>query len=248
MIVVPAVDLKQGRCVRLIQGDMKKETVFSDNPVEMALRWQSEGAELLHIVDLDGAINQKPVNHQVVRKILAAVKIPVQVGGGIRNSETIETYLSWGVDRVILGTIALREPGLVEEMCRRFPGQIVVGIDARDGKVAIEGWTETTDINAVSLARNYERFGVRAIIFTDIKRDGMQTGPNIDTTRELACSIHVPVYAAGGVSTLDDIKKIATLRDCGVEGVITGRAIYTGTLNFRDAVLFTRSLPSRSLF
>lgn len=242
MIVVPAIDLKQGRCVRLRQGDMAQETVFSDNPVEMALRWETEGAELLHIVDLDGAVSQKPVNHETIKKILSAVRTPVQVGGGIRDSATIETYLSWGVDRVILGTVALRTPNLVKEMCRMFPARIVVGIDARDGKVAVEGWTETTDTDSMNLAKRYESFGVRAIIFTDIKRDGMQTGPNIDSARELACSVTVPIYVAGGVSTLDDIKKIADIRDCGVEGVITGRAIYSGTLNFRDAVLFTKGL------
>ncbi len=245
MIVVPAIDLKQGRCVRLRQGDMAQETVFSDNPVKMALRWEADGAELLHIVDLDGAVSKKPVNHETIQKILSAVNIPVQIGGGIRDSETIKTYLSWGVDRVILGTVALRTPNLVKEMCRMFPGRIVVGIDARDGKVAIEGWTETTDTDIMNLAHRYESFGVRAIIFTDIKRDGMQTGPNIDTTRALAYSVKVPIYAAGGVATLDDIKKIATIKDCGIEGVITGRAIYTGTLNFRDAVLFTQSLISR---
>lgn len=243
MIVVPAIDLKQGRCVRLRQGNMAQETVFSDDPAKTALRWEADGAELLHIVDLDGAASQRPVNHETIQKILSVVKIPVQVGGGIRDSETIKTYLSWGVDRVILGTVALRKPDWVQEMCRIFPGRIVVGIDARDGKVAIEGWTETTNTDILNLARKYESVGVRAIIFTDIKRDGMQTGPNIDGTRELACSVRVPIYAAGGVSTLDDIKKVATIKDCGIEGVITGRAIYAGTLDFRDAVLFTRKDP-----
>ena len=241
MIVVPAIDLKQGRCVRLRQGDMAQETVFSNNPVEMALRWESDGAELLHIVDLDGAVSKRPANHESIKNILSALKIPVQVGGGIRDSETIETYLSWGVNRVILGTVAHRNPDLVKEMCRIFPGRIVVGIDARNGKVAVEGWTETTDTDVLTLAQKYEDFGVRAIIFTDIKRDGMQTGPNIEATKDLARSVGVPIYVAGGVSTLDDIKKIAAIEDHGVEGVITGRAIYSGTLIFREAVLFTRS-------
>lgn len=246
MIVVPAIDLKQGRCVRLKQGDMAQETVFSDNPVEMALKWESAEASLLHIVDLDGAVTKKPVNHYVIKEILSTVKIPVQVGGGIRDADTVGMYLSWGVDRVILGTVAQKNPALIRDMCRNYPGRIVVGIDARNGKVAIEGWTEATDTTITDLAKTYEDLNVRAIIFTDIKRDGMQTGPNIETTKELALSVSVPIFVAGGVSTLDDIKKIAAISHCGIEGVITGRAIYAGTLNFYEAVLFTKDLNKKS--
>lgn len=242
MIIVPAIDLKAGRCVRLKQGDMAQETIFSDNPVEMALRWESQGAELLHIVDLDGAVSQKPINHEIIKTVLKAVKIPVEIGGGIRTSDTVRAYMEWGADRVILGTVAQKDPSLVRDMCKAFPSGIVVGIDARNGKVAVEGWTEITDATAIDLARKYEGFGVRAIIFTDIKRDGMQTGPNIETTKELALAISVPVYVAGGVSTLDDIKRVAEIRECGIEGVITGRAIYSGSLSLRDAVSYLKTL------
>lgn len=242
MIVVPAIDLKQGKCVRLKQGDMARETVFSDNPVEMALRWESQGAQLLHVIDLDGAISRKPVNHPIIKEIVHHLKIPVQVGGGIRDEETADIYLSGGVDRVILGTVAHKNPALVEALCRKYPGRIVVGIDARDGKVAVEGWTESTETTVIKLAQRYESMEVRAIIFTDIKRDGMQTGPNLEMTRELALSVRIPVFVAGGVSTLQDIKEIASIRDCGIEGVITGRAIYAGSLNFLEAVRFTGSL------
>ncbi|RJQ58920.1 MAG: 1-(5-phosphoribosyl)-5-[(5-phosphoribosylamino)methylideneamino]imidazole-4-carboxamide isomerase [Desulfobacteraceae bacterium] len=236
MIIVPAVDIKGGRCVRLLQGRMDAETVFANDPLEMARRWESAGASLIHIVDLDGAIDKKPRNRSVIRKIIEATKVSVQVGGGIRNEETARMYLELGAARVIIGTEAIRTPSLVESLCSGFPGRIVVGIDARSGRVAIEGWTETTDIEAVVFAKRFEEAGVAAINFTDIHRDGMQTGPNIEETRRLAEAVRIPVFASGGVSSLEDIKKLYPLHRIGLAGVIVGRALYSGSLDLEAAV------------
>ncbi len=240
MLVVPAIDLKGGRCVRLYQGQMDKETVFSQDPVAMARRWEAEGAELLHLVDLDGAVSGQPVNRPEIEAILKAVSVPVELGGGIRDLATIEEYLALGVDRVILGTVACREPELVREACRLFPGRIVVGIDVRGEKVAVSGWVDTVEIHFLDLAKLFEEAGPRAIIFTDISRDGTRSGVNVEKTRSLVEAVSIPVYAAGGVSTLEDIRQLLPLASLGLEGVITGRAIYTGSLDLREAIALAK--------
>jgi phosphoribosylformimino-5-aminoimidazole carboxamide ribotide isomerase len=241
MIIIPAIDLKGGRCVRLLQGRMDSETVFSDNPAAMAKRWEAEGAEIIHVVDLDGAAKKSLQNLDSIRKILQSVKIPVQVGGGIRNEKTIKMLLDLGVERVIIGTEAIKNPKLVEGACRAFPDNIVVGIDARNGMVAIDGWTKTTHVKAVDLARRFEDCGVVAINFTDIQRDGMQTGPNIEETGFLAEAVSIPVIASGGVSTIEDIINLMPLKELGVVGVITGRALYSGTLSLKEAVAVSKN-------
>lgn len=236
MLILPAIDLKNGRCVRLQQGEMERETLFSDHPEEMAGRWESMGAELLHIVDLDGAVAGKPQNEAAIKRILQSVAIPLELGGGIRNLDTIERYLTLGVNRVVLGTIAHKQPALLEEACKKFPGRIVVGIDARDGMVAVEGWKETTAMRAADLVKTIEHKGVEAIIFTDIKRDGMMSGPNIESTRALAAATDIPVIASGGVTTLDHIRELLRLESCGVKGIIVGRALYEGSINVKEAL------------
>lgn len=236
MIIIPAIDLKNGKCVRLLQGRMDAETIFSNDPAAMALKWAGEGARLIHLVDLDGAIDKQPRNLSAIRAIMAAIQIPVQVGGGIRNMDTIKMYLDLGVERVIIGTEAIRNPQLVGRACAQYPHKIVVGIDARNGRVAIEGWTETTTTTAVELAKQFEDVGVAAINFTDIHRDGMHTGPNIEATKNLAESVSIPIIASGGVSTLEDIRNLLPLTPFGVTGVITGRALYEGTLQLKEAI------------
>jgi phosphoribosylformimino-5-aminoimidazole carboxamide ribotide isomerase len=241
MIIIPAVDIKDSRCVRLLQGRKDAETVFSDDPAAIAAKWAGDGAQLIHVIDLDGAFEKAPRNHPTIKKILGVVEVPIQVGGGIRDEKTINMYLDAGVDRVILGTEAIRNPKLVAWACKTFPGRIVVGIDARNGLVAIEGWTQTTRTKAVDLAKQFEDSGVAAINFTDIHRDGMQTGPNIAETRRLAESVSIPVVASGGVSSMEDIKNLLPLKAVGVEGIITGKALYTGTLNLKEAISFVIS-------
>jgi len=240
MIVIPAIDIKGGRCVRLLQGRMDAETVFSDDPAAMARQWADQGAEMIHVVDLDGALEKTPKNLDAIRSILDSVQVPVQVGGGIRSAENIRAFLDLGVYRVIIGTEAIRNPELVTEACKNFPDRIVVGIDARDGWAAIEGWTETTRIRAVDLARQFEDSGVAAVNFTDIHRDGMQTGPNIEETRRMAEAVSIPVVASGGVSTLADIHNLLPLESVGVVGVITGKALYSGTLDLQEAIAAAR--------
>jgi len=236
MDVIPAVDIKNGKCVRLFQGRMDSETVFSDDPAAMAKRWEDEGAEFIHIVDLDGAIEKSPQNLGSIRKIINNVDAHIQVGGGIRNERTIRMFLEIGVKRVVMGTEAIRNPKLVKDACKEFPGQIVVGIDARNGWVAIEGWTKTTQIKAVDLAIQFEDSGVAAINFTDIHRDGMQTGPNIEETRRLAEAVNIPVVASGGISSIEDIQNLMPLETVGVVGVIIGRALYSGRLKLKEAI------------
>jgi phosphoribosylformimino-5-aminoimidazole carboxamide ribotide isomerase len=236
MDVIPAVDIKNGKCVRLFQGRMDSETVFSDDPAAMAKRWEDEGAEFIHVVDLDGAIEKSPQNLGSIRKIINSVDAHIQVGGGIRNERTIRMFLEIGVKRVIIGTEAIRNPKLVKDACKEFPGQIVVGIDARNGWVAIEGWTKTTQIKAVDLAIQFEDSGVAAINFTDIHRDGMQTGPNIEETRRLAEAVNIPVVASGGISSIEDIQNLIPLETIGVVGVIIGRALYSGSLKLKEAI------------
>jgi len=242
MIVIPAIDLKGGQCVRLEQGLMEKDTVYSDDPAAMARHWQDEGGELLHLVDLDGAFAGVPKNRAAIQAIVAAVDIPTELGGGIRDLGTIEAYLELGIDRVILGTVAKENPALVAEACRRFPGRIVVGIDAKDGLVAVRGWAELTSKPAVELAREMEGLGVTAIIYTDISRDGMMQGPNLEATAALAEAIAIPVIASGGVSSLEDIRNLLRIEASGVAGVITGKAIYNGALNLREAVALTKKI------
>lgn len=241
MIIIPAVDIKNGKCVRLFQGRFDSETVFSNDPSAMAKRWETEGAEIIHVVDLDGAIEKHPQNLNSIRNIIENVKTPVQLGGGIRRIETVEMYLDLGVKRVIIGTEAIKNPKFVEEACQAYPDQIVVGIDARNGMVAVEGWTETTRIKAVDLAKQFEDCGVAAINFTDIHRDGMETGPNIEATRRIAEAISIPVVASGGVSTIEDIKNLLPLEAVGVTGIITGRALYTGSLNLKEAIEISKT-------
>ncbi|MGD8258573.1 MAG: 1-(5-phosphoribosyl)-5-[(5-phosphoribosylamino)methylideneamino]imidazole-4-carboxamide isomerase [Desulfobacterales bacterium] len=240
MIIIPAVDIKNGKCVRLVQGRIEDETVFADDPAAMAHQWAEAGAELIHVVDLDGAFEKQPQNIDVVKKIIKTVKVPIQLGGGIRNERTVRMYLDLGVKRVIIGTEAIKTPKFVEKIAKTFPHQIIVGIDARDGRVAIEGWTETTPIKAIDLAKKFEERGVAAINFTDIYRDGMQTGPNIEETRRLAEAISIPVVASGGVSTIEDIQNLLPLEAVGVIGVITGKALYSGTLNYQEAVAISK--------
>jgi phosphoribosylformimino-5-aminoimidazole carboxamide ribotide isomerase len=240
MIVIPAIDLKEGKCVRLEQGLMEKDTVFSDNPGAQAREWQDQGAELLHIVDLDGAFAGKPKNRGAIEAILNAITIPAQLGGGIRDIATIEAYLSLGLSRVIIGTAAQRNPELVREACAKFPGQIVVGIDAKNGMVAVQGWAEVTDITAIELARKFQDFGVAALIYTDIARDGMLMGPNLEATKALAEAVSIPVIASGGVSSLKDIENLMEIESCGVSGVITGKAVYTGAIKLGEAISLTK--------
>jgi phosphoribosylformimino-5-aminoimidazole carboxamide ribotide isomerase len=239
-IVIPAIDLKEGKCVRLEQGLMDRETVFCDNPAEQAREWAGQGAELLHIVDLDGAFAGVPKNKEAISAIVNSISIPTQLGGGIRDMATIEAYLTLGVGRVILGTAAQRNPELVMEACRLFPGRIVVGIDARNGMVAVKGWAEVTDVRASDLARRFEGYGVTAIIYTDISRDGMMGGPNIAATKALAEAVSIPVIASGGVSSLSDVENLMHIESFGVTGVITGRAIYDGALRLAEAIALTK--------
>lgn len=236
MIIIPAIDLKNGNCVRLEQGLMDKDTVFSDNPGGQAKVWQDQGAEMLHIVDLDGAFAGQPMNRRAIEAIVRSLSIPTQLGGGIRDIETVEAYLSLGIGRVIIGTAAQRNPDFVKEACDKFPGRVVVGIDAKDGMVAVQGWAEVTGVTAVELARKFEGFGVSAIIYTDISRDGMMQGPNIEATRQLAESISIPVIASGGLSSLQDIRNLVAIESSGVTGVITGKAIYTGAIDLAEAI------------
>jgi len=240
MIVIPAIDLKEGKCVRLEQGLMEKDTVFNDNPGAQGRIWQDKGAKLLHIVDLDGAFAGEPKNRSAIESIVKSLTIPTQLGGGIRDIPTIEAYLDMGIDRVIIGTAAQRNPEFVQEACTRFPGRVVVGIDAKNGMVAVQGWAEVTGVTAIELARRFEGFGVSAIIYTDISRDGMMQGPNIEATCALAEAITIPVIASGGVSSLQDIRNLMAVEKSGVTGVITGKAIYTGALNLAEAIALTK--------
>lgn len=243
MILFPAIDLKDGQCVRLKTGDMSEATVFNDDPADQASQFEKQGFQWLHVVDLDGAFAGKSVNGGAVENILAQVKIPLQLGGGIRNLAQVESWLSKGVTRVILGTAALRNPQLVKDACRGFPGRIAVGIDAKAGRVAIEGWAETSDMTAIELARRFEDSGVAAIIFTDVDRDGLLTGLNIPSTLALAHETSIPVIASGGFASLDDVRRLLE-SDCAIlEGAISGRALYDGRL---DAVAALRLIHGRS--
>ena len=245
MLIIPAIDLKEGKCVRLEQGLMDKATVYSDDPATTAKHWESQGAEILHVVDLNGAFAGIPKNLEAIKAIRSAVRMPIEVGGGIRDIATIETLVSIGIDRIILGTAAIENPDFVRDACKRFPGRIIVGIDAKDGLVAIKGWAEVTKVKAVELAQKMQDYGVIAIIYTDIRRDGMLSGPNIEATQALAKALHIPVIASGGVHTMKDIENLLTVRYSGVTGVITGKAIYSGSLDLREAILFIKMNDNR---
>ncbi len=236
MILYPAIDLKDGNCVRLRRGEMESATIFNVNPAAQAREFETQGFKWLHLVDLDGAFAGKPVNALAVASILRAVKIPAQLGGGIRNLATIEAWLGEGITRVILGTAALRDPDLVREACRKFPGRIAVGIDARDGKVAVEGWAETSALDAVDLARQFEDCGVAAIIYTDIARDGVLAGLNLDATSALAREVTIPVIASGGLASINDVKRLLEPQFGTLAGAIAGRALYDDRLDPREAL------------
>jgi phosphoribosylformimino-5-aminoimidazole carboxamide ribotide isomerase len=240
MIIIPAIDLKAGRCVRLRQGRMADETVYSENPVDMALAWAGMGAERLHLVDLEGAVQGKPVNQQVIGQMVGALSIPVQLGGGIRGMSHIETYLRAGVRWVILGTAAFKDPEFLSGACREFPDRIILAVDAHRGRAAVEGWTEETNLSAIELAKRYEDEGLAAIVYTDIERDGMGVGPNVTATENLAKSVRVPVIASGGISGMHDVVKLLDLEPFGVMGMITGRALYEGALDLGEAIRMTQ--------
>jgi phosphoribosylformimino-5-aminoimidazole carboxamide ribotide isomerase len=236
MILIPAIDLKGGKCVRLVQGDMEKDTIYSDDPLSMAARWVDEGAKRLHVVDLDGAFGGAPVNRQVIHEIASTFpNVEIQAGGGIRDEDTIQSYLDAGVSYVILGTKAVTAPHFVSDVCIEFPKHIIVGLDVRDGKVAIDGWSKLSRHDAIDLALQFENDGVEAIIYTDIGRDGMMMGLNIESTAALARELKIPVIASGGVTNLEDIRALADVADDGVVGAIIGKAIYEGTLDFSEA-------------
>ena len=236
MLLIPAIDLKNGQCVRLRQGDMEDSTVFSDDPVAIAGRWVEAGARRLHIVDLDGAFAGKPKNAEVIREIASSYPdLTIQLGGGIRDEDTIAAYLDAGVNYLIIGTQAVKEPHFVEEMCAEFPTHIIVGLDAKDGKVAIDGWSKLSKHDVIDMARRFENDGVEAIVYTDISRDGMMQGINVEATVKMARAINIPVIASGGITTMDDIKALSAVADEGMMGAITGRAIYEGTIDLAEA-------------
>jgi phosphoribosylformimino-5-aminoimidazole carboxamide ribotide isomerase len=235
MILIPAIDLKDGLCVRLRQGIMEDNTVFSDNPVEVAGKWFSAGARRLHLVDLNGAFEGKPVNGEIIKEITKNYPhLPVEIGGGIRDIHTVEAYIDAGISYVIIGTQAVKKPEFVTELCKEFPGHVIVGLDANEGKVAINGWAEESEFDVIDLAKRFEDDGVDSIIYTDIKRDGMMKGVNIESTVKLAQAINIPVIASGGITNLDDIKALCEVASEGISGAITGRAIYEGSLDFQE--------------
>ena len=235
MLLIPAIDLKDGKCVRLRQGRMDDETIFSDDPVAMAARWVEAGARRLHLVDLNGAFEGKPVNGGVVQAIARAFPdVPIQIGGGIRDEETVQTYLDAGVEYVIIGTKAVNAPHFVNDLCLEFPGHIIVGLDAKDGKVAIDGWSKLSKHDVIDMARHFEEDGVSAIVYTDIGRDGMMTGVNVEATVKLAQAVNIPIIASGGITNLDDVRALCAATDEGIAGAITGRAIYEGSLDFAE--------------
>ena len=236
MLIIPAIDLKDGKCVRLRQGRMEDETIFSDDPVAVAAQWVEQGARRLHIVDLNGAFAGEPVNAGVVHEIAKAFPdLPIQIGGGIRDEDTIQTYLSAGVEYVIIGTKAVNQPHFVNDICAEFPGHIIVGLDAKDGKVAIDGWSKLSKHDVIDMAKHFEDDGVVSIVYTDIGRDGMMTGVNVESTVKLAQAVNIPIIASGGITNIEDVKALCAVQGEGISGAITGRAIYEGTLDFAEA-------------
>ncbi len=247
MLIIPAIDLKDGQCVRLRQGRMEDSTVFSDDPVTVAARWVEAGARRLHLVDLNGAFAGAPVNGAVVEAIARAFpQLPIQIGGGIRSAETIEAYLKAGVEYVIIGTKAVTEPQFVSAMCRAFAGHIIVGIDAKNGRVATDGWAEVSEVEAVDLAQRFAADGVSAIVYTDIDRDGMMQGVNVNATVAMARASHIPVIASGGITNMDDIRNLQEVAAAGILGAITGRAIYEGTLDIVEAQIYCDNFAAGS--
>lgn len=236
MIIIPAVDIKGGKCVRLEQGMMARETTFSNHPEEMALEWEKKGAQRLHLVDLDGAVQGKAFNKEAIKRVVDTVSIPVQLGGGIRSLDSIEEYINLGVEKIIIGTGAYKNPELVKMACKHHPGRIIVAIDSRDDYVSVEGWTEATSTVAIDLAKRFEALGIIAIIYTDIGRDGMKTGANIAAIGRFAKNINIPVIAAGGIASIKDIEDLMPLEDDGVEGVIIGRALYDRSITLEEAI------------
>jgi len=247
MIVIPAIDLKEGRCVRLTQGRMDRESVYSEDPVGMAEHWEGKGAKRLHVVDLDGAVTGKPVHRSLIQEMARTVRVPVEVGGGIRDLGTVENYLSSGAEWVILGTAAFKNRPFVREACARFPGKIILSLDAKGGEVAIEGWYEVAPLKAIDFAREFEGAGLASIIFTDVDRDGMGTGLNWEMTRALARATSIPVIASGGVSRVEELEDLKKLEPEGVRGVIIGRALYTGQVQLEDAIRAAETHPPLSL-
>ncbi|SEQ26665.1 1-(5-phosphoribosyl)-5-[(5-phosphoribosylamino)methylideneamino] imidazole-4-carboxamide isomerase [Solimonas aquatica] len=241
MLLIPAIDLKGGQCVRLRQGRMNDATVFSDQPADVAKRWADEGAERIHVVDLDGAFKGAPVNLKVVEEIVKAVNVPVQIGGGIRDEDTVQRYLNIGVQYVIIGTKAVNAPHFLHDLCLEFPRHIIVSLDAKDGRVALNGWAKVTSHDVIETAVHCERDGVEAIIYTDISRDGMMQGFNAESTSKLARALKTPVLASGGVSSLDDIRRLKEIEADGVGGAVIGRALYEGSLDFKEAVKIAKS-------
>jgi phosphoribosylformimino-5-aminoimidazole carboxamide ribotide isomerase len=236
MLLIPAIDLKDGKCVRLRQGRIEDETVFADDPLDMAQRWVDAGARRLHLVDLNGAFAGQPVNTQVVRRIADAFPdVPIQLGGGIRDEDTVQLYLDAGVQYVIIGTKAVSAPHFINDLCLEFPGHIIVGLDAKDGKVAIDGWSKLSNHDVIDMAQHFERDGVEAIVYTDISRDGMMQGVNVEATVKMASEISTPVIASGGISTLDDIKALQAVAEEGIMGAIIGRALYEGSIDLAEA-------------
>jgi len=242
MLIIPAVDIRGGKCVRLKQGRLDAETVFSDDPVAMGLKWQEAGARWLHVVDLDGAFSARPQNLEAIRRLRRALAIPLELGGGIRTLDTLAAYVDLGIDRLILGTVALKDPELAARACAEYPGRIAFGLDARDGLLAVEGWTETSRRTALEVARSLAPLRPAALIYTDISRDGVKRGVNLTATRALAEAIDLPVIASGGVSSLDDIKALLPLEPLGVVGVIVGRALYDGNLDLAEALRLAQSV------
>ncbi len=240
MIIIPAIDLKNGQCVRLSQGRMDDATIYSSDPVAVARRWESMGARRLHIVDLDGAVSGIPRNKELVKRICASVSMEVELGGGIRDSATVDEYLSVGVQYAILGTAAVRDPAFCNACCKKHPGRLIIGIDALNGMVALQGWTESTQLSAVELARQLDAKAVAAIVYTDISRDGMLTGPNIEETAKLAASISIPVIASGGMSRIEDVHNLLSVEASGIMGIIIGRALYTGGIDLRESITLTQ--------
>ncbi|HEX3031939.1 MAG TPA: 1-(5-phosphoribosyl)-5-[(5-phosphoribosylamino)methylideneamino]imidazole-4-carboxamide isomerase [Bacillota bacterium] len=240
MRILPAIDLRAGKCVRLVEGKIENETIFSDDPVSVAKSWENLGAEIIHLVDLDGAFAGKPRNLDIIEEIVKTVKIPVQLGGGIRNMETISHLLDLGVERVILGTIAINHPEIVKEACAKYGERIVVGIDAKDGKVAIEGWEATVEKTILELALEMEKIGIKRVLYTDVRRDGTLKGPNLEGLQNLAANSGVKVIASGGVSCLDDIRALRELEQYGVDEVIVGKALYTGAVSMDDLLAVAR--------
>jgi phosphoribosylformimino-5-aminoimidazole carboxamide ribotide isomerase len=234
MIVIPAIDLKDGKCVRLLQGKKDEVTVYSDDPVQMAQHWVELGARMLHVVDLDGAFTGEQKNFDKIREIRKSIHIPIELGGGIRDMERIEALISMGVDRTIIGTAAAKDPEMVKEACEKFRGKVLVGIDAKDGKVAVKGWVEITEYDAIEFAKRMVGMGAAGIIYTDISRDGMLSGPNIDAMKKMVQSVDIPVIASGGVSNINDIRNLMRIDD--LWGVITGKALYSGSLDLKQAI------------